>query len=123
MYPSVSFEVLVNGGKSKSFKPSKGLRQGDLLSPYLFILGQENLSRMLDHELNLKNVSGIQTSIRGPAITRVMYANDIVLFSKATRRDAATLMKTLDKYCKWSGQAINMGKSGVYFSKHTQGQT
>ena len=52
-----------------------------------------------------------------------MYANDIVLFSKATRRDAATLMKTLDKYCKWSGQAINMGKSRVYFSKHTQGQT
>ena len=114
---SVSFEVLVNGGKSESFKPSRGLRQGDLLPPYLFILGQEILSRLLDHELSLKNVSGIKTSIRGPTISHVMYADDIVLFSKATRRDAATLMKTLDKYCKWSGQAINMGKSGVYFSK------
>lgn len=120
---SVSFEVLVNRGKSESFKPSRGLRQGDPLSPYLFILVQEILLRLLDHELNLKNVYGIKTSISGPTITHVMYAYDIVLFSKASRRDAANLMKTLGKYCKWLGQAINMSKSGVYFSKHTQGQT
>lgn len=116
---SVSSEVLVNGGKSDQFKPSKGLRQGDPLSPYLFILGQEVLSRLLDKELNSGNLSGVKASTKGPALTHVMYTGDIVLFSKATRHDAEILASCLDKYCDWSGQSINKNKSGICFSKHT----
>ena len=115
---SVSFEVVVNGGKSAGFKPSRGLRQGDPLSPYLFILGQEMLSRLKEHNLRLKNVASIKTSISGPTISHVMYADDIV-FSKASRKDVESLVKILEKYCRWSGQAINRRKSGVFFSKHT----
>ena len=101
------------------FKPSKGLRQGDPLSPYLFILGQEVLSRMLDKELRDGNISGVKPSIRGPTITHVMYANDIVLFSKATKNDAKRLANCLEKYCTLLGKIINRGKSGILFSKHT----
>lgn len=120
---SVSFEILVNGGKTKCFKPSRGLRQGDPLSSYLFILGQKILSRLIDHELKLKNFNDIKTSINGPTITHVMHADDIFMFPKASRRDIACLVRNLDKYCKWSRQSINMKKSGVFFSKHTQSQT
>ena len=120
---SVSFEVVVIGGKSECFKPGRGLRQGDPLSPYLFILGQEVLSRLIENELRLKNVAGIKTNISGPTISHVMYADDVVLFSKASRKDAESLVRTLEKYCRWSGQAINRSKSGVFFSKHTQSQT
>nr|POF21454.1 putative ribonuclease h protein [Quercus suber] len=48
-----------------------------------------------------------------------MYADDIVLFSKAIRHDARTLSNCLEKYCDWSGQSINRAKSGIFFSKHT----
>ena len=115
---SVSFEVLVNGGKSNQFKPSRGLGQEDPLSSYLFFLGQDILSRMLDKELSVGNISGAKTSSRGLALMHVIYMDNIVLFSKATRKDAERLALCLEKYCKWSGQAINRGKSSIFFSKH-----
>ena len=121
---SVTFKILVNGGKTDKFKPSRGLRQGDPLSPYLFILGQEILSRMLDHELRQSNIKGIKTSKSGPTITHVMYADDIVLFSKNTKKDAEAISEILEKYNLWSGQLVNRRKSGIFFfSKHTQRAT
>lgn len=114
---SVSFEVLVNGGKSNQFKPRRGLRQGDPLLPYLFILGQEVLSRMLDKELKEGNISNAKP--RGHALTHVMYADDIFLFFKATRNDAKKLADCLEKYCTWSRQSVNRVKSGIFFSKYT----
>nr|POF02849.1 hypothetical protein CFP56_10907 [Quercus suber] len=74
---------------------------------------------MLDKELRDGNISGAKPSIRGLAITHVMYADDIVLFSKATKNDAKRLADCLEKYCTWSGQSINRGKFGIFFSKHT----
>lgn len=110
---------MVNGGRLENFTPSRGLRQGDPLSPYLFILGQEVLSRLLDRELRTKNISGIKASSHGPAITHVIYADDIILFSKATSKDAHNINAMLEKYCFWSRQSINKSKSRVFFSKHT----
>jgi hypothetical protein len=82
---SVSYALLINGGKTKSFIPSRGLRQGDPLSPYLFILSQDILSRIIENQFNGGGLSGVKASIGSPAITHVMYADDIVMFSKATR--------------------------------------
>ena len=120
---SVSFKVLVNKGKTKSFKPSRVLRQGDHLSPYLFILGQEVLSRLVDYEIRSNNICGIKTSISGPTITHVMYADNIVLFTKATRGDASNLVQVLNKYCSSSRQAIKKNKSRVFFSKYNKSPT
>lgn len=90
---SMHFVVMVNGRKTEQFKSSRGLWQGDPLSPYLFILGKEVLSRMIDQEPTIK---GVKASISGPAITYVTYADDIILFSKATRRDAAKINECLE---------------------------
>ena len=120
---TISFEVIINGGKSDQFKPNKGVRQGDPLSSYLFILAQEVLSRLLDWEFHLKKINGVKASLNGPAITHVMYTNDVVLLFKATRMEAKAISECLDMYYKWSGQCINRRKSGIYSSKHTPRQT
>jgi hypothetical protein len=83
---SVSFKLLINGGLTDSFNPSRGLRQGDPLSPYLFILCQETLSRLIEKQLSERRINGVKASIGGPAITHVMYADDIILFSKTNKK-------------------------------------
>ena len=113
---TVSFEVLINGGKPDQFKLGRGVRQGDPLSPYLFILAQKVLSRLLDWEFHFKKISGVKANLNGPAITHVMYADDMVLFSKATRMEAKAINECLDMYCKWLGQYINKSNSSTYFS-------
>ena len=117
---SMSFEVLINGGKSENFKPERGMRQGDPLSPYIFILGQKILSRLLEKEFRHHNIIGVKASVGGPAITHVIYADDVVLFSKACRKEAATINQCLETYCSCLGQTLNRSKSGVFFSNHCQ---
>ena len=117
---SVSHTILVNVGKTDQIFPSRGVRQGDPLSPYLFIMCQDVLSRMLDREILAGRLSGVKASRTNPAVTHIMYADDIVVFSKANSREATILTEWLEKYCSWSGQLINRNKSGVFFSKHTK---
>lgn len=74
---SVSFEILINEGKFEQFKPSRGLHQGDPLSSYLFILGQEVLSRMLENEFQQNNITRVKASLNGPTVTHVMYAEPL----------------------------------------------
>ena len=115
---TVSFSILVNGGKSKHFKPTSGLRQGDPLSPFLFIICQEILSRTIEKEFLNDGLHGVQMNLAGPAFTYVMYADDIMLFAKANSSGVKTLDKCIDRSCSWSGQCINKDKSGIIFSKH-----
>lgn len=62
-----------------------------------------------------KNINDIKTSRSGPTVTNVMYADDIILFSKATKKDARNISLILEKYTLWSGQLINKNKFGVLF--------
>ena len=113
----VSFSILINGGKTKSFIPSRGLRQGDPLSPYLFILSQEVLSRLIERSFASGAIHGVKMNTNGPAFTHVMYADDLMLFAKATTREVQVLDECLEKYCEWFVQLINREKSSLIFSK------
>ena len=111
---SVSFEVLVNRGKSALFRPSRG--PSVFLSIHHWARG---FLKATQKEFADRNIDGVKASIRAPPITHVMYAYDIVLFSKATTSNAATITNCINKYCDWSGQNLNTSKYGVFFSKHT----
>ena len=106
---TVSFSVLINGGQSKHFCPSRSLRQ--------FILYQEILARIIDKEHAAGNIKRVKMDVGGPNFTNVMFADDIMLFSKVNVTDVFVLNSCLDKYCSWSGQLINRTKSGIIFFK------
>lgn len=113
----VEFSLLLNGGQCPSFSHSRGLRQGDPISPYLFILGSEVLLRLINREIDLKRLSSVKVSNTAPPISKLCYADDIILFCKAKSYELATLKVCLEKYCSWSGQSINIEKSSCFPSK------
>jgi len=116
---SSSFSILLNGSPFGNFTPTRGLRQGDPLSPFLFILGTEVLSRLFHHQESIGLLKGICTTKSCPPINHLLFADDLIIFAKATYSEATVLSYCLNKYCSWSGQKINNGKSSILFSKNT----
>ena len=114
---SVSYPVLFNGGKLEEFKPSRGLRQGDPISPYLFLLAAEGLSCILKGRNIIDDVAGIKVAPTAPCINHLPFADDSILFVKANEVGAQQIKDSLDIYCQASGQRINMDKSSIFFGK------
>jgi hypothetical protein len=83
---TVQFTLLLNGGICANFSPSRELRQGDPLSPYLFILGSEVLLRLIDKEVNQGKIKGVKIGVSAPPITKLSYADDLILFCRALGR-------------------------------------
>lgn len=77
---TVTYTLLLNGHKVNSFAAQRGVRQGDPLSPYLFILGANVLSAMLHKAEKDHLLQGICFARRGPKINHLMYDDDVVLF-------------------------------------------
>lgn len=79
---TTSFSILINGGKCGRMKP-RGIRQGDPLSPYLFILASEGLSRLLKYVEAEGIIQGLKIAKKVSSITHLMYADEAILFCKA----------------------------------------
>jgi hypothetical protein len=109
---------MIDGAPFGKFLSSRGLRQGDPLSPFLFILGSEILLRIILRAENRGLLHGIKMSRLCPAISHLFFVDDVMIFSRASVREAEVLINCLDTYSSWSGQHINMAKSTVFFSKN-----
>lgn len=117
---TVQYSILINGGITSSVTPGRGRRQKDPLSPYLFILCSEFLSRMLAIEESKGELYGIKVCRNAQTISHLLYADDMVIMCKVSRQDASVVQRCLDKYCAGLGQAINSKKSSIFFSKNTR---
>jgi hypothetical protein len=120
---SSSFSILINGNPFGLFYPKRGLRQGDSLSPFLFILGSEVLSCLLFREEAYGNLKGLKIARNTLAIHHPLFADDLLIFGKATLKEATSIQSFLKKYYFWSDQSINNGKSSIRFSSNTHPST
>lgn len=115
---SVAFSVRVNGNLSRPFRPTRGIRQGDPISPYLFLLCSEGLSCLLKEVGPLHLSRGVRVGVHAPWISHLLFADDCIVFSEASRRGAERLHHVLEIYSRGSGQLVNKDKSAVFFSSN-----
>lgn len=98
----------------RTIQPERGIRQGGLISSYIFIICVEYLGRYFIFMTNTpKTGSDIKVSENDPTIPYLMFSNDCLLFCKGNRKAARHIV--LDNYCKVSGQLVNFHKSLVQF--------
>ncbi|KAL7214682.1 hypothetical protein ACSBR1_026965 [Camellia fascicularis] len=113
---TVQSAILWNGEVLEDFALGKGLRQGDPLSPYLFVLCMERLSNMICHKAAFKTWNGISLSRGGLCITHLFFADDLLLFASENPTSYETIMETLNEFSDISGLQINTHKFKMFVS-------
>ena len=111
-----SISILFNGGTLEPFLPFRGIRQGDPLSPYLFILCMEVLGALIEDKCKEKLWNPIKSSQGFLAFLHLFFVDDLMLFVKVDRKNCTVIRDVLDSFCVISSQKINEEKSWVYFS-------
>lgn len=92
---TVQYEILINGVKATKFHPGRGLRQGDPLSPFLFIYCSNVLMRLFLKEESKGNIYRIKISHRVPAISHLMYADDLLITGRANVIEVKSINRIL----------------------------
>ena len=113
---TTSFSVMVNGSPTGFFRSSRGMRQGDPLSPYLFVIGMEVLSGLLKRAVEGNFISGYKVGDRDGGelvISHLLYADDTIIFCEANSEQLMCLRWTLMWFEAFSCLKINLNKSVI----------
>ncbi|VFQ76030.1 unnamed protein product [Cuscuta campestris] len=107
------FSILINGSPHGFFRMMRGVKQGDPLSPLLFIIGNEGLSRLIKAKIQEGFLKTISTGRNRPP-SHLAYADDIIFFLNGHFRNLLRFKGLLDCFLKASGHLINLNKSHFY---------
>lgn len=108
--------VLVNGRGSGFISPTRGLRQGCPVSPYIFILAMEFLSRLFRFHQQKGDITGLKIARTAPCLTHSMYADDLIIMGTARIQEVRKIKNLLTEFETYSGLGINPDKSTIWFS-------
>uniref|UniRef100_A0A803PA04 Reverse transcriptase domain-containing protein n=1 Tax=Cannabis sativa TaxID=3483 RepID=A0A803PA04_CANSA len=99
--------------------PTRGIRQGDPLSPYLFILCAEGFSALLRKYERRGWLHGCKVANGAPRVSHMLFADNSYLYCKATENEAQRIEEVLLKFELATGQKVNFSKSSIFFSVNT----
>lgn len=107
------FSIAINGESCGYFKGTRGLRQGDPLSPYLFVLALEVLSQLLIGKYTDGSI-GFHPQTEDLQLTHLAFADDLMIFSDGTVNSIKCIADTLEDFALWSGLRMNKSKTELY---------
>ena len=112
---TASYSILINEEPRGLVKPTCGIKQGDPLSPYLFLLCAEGLSVMLRKAEATRSFKGVVSCQHGVTISHLLFVDDRLLFYQATVQECQVLLNILSQYESAFKQAINRQKTSFFF--------
>jgi hypothetical protein len=116
----VTYKFKVNGELTEEIVPTRGLRQGDSLSAYLFLICAEAFSCLLKTAEAREQIRGARVCPETLSINHLLFADDSLLLYKLDSQSTSHLRNILDLYEECSGQIINKDKSSIMFSPNTR---
>ncbi|GJX41196.1 RNA-directed DNA polymerase, eukaryota [Tanacetum coccineum] len=111
---SATSSVLVNGSPTKEFALERGIRQGDPLSPFLFLIVAESLNVAMQEVVQGGLFDGVKVGSDGIEVSHLQYADDTIFVGDWNRRNIISLMKLLKCFQMASGLKVNLNKSTLF---------
>ncbi|XP_026384103.1 uncharacterized protein LOC113279643 [Papaver somniferum] len=106
-----NISILINGSPSSTFSPTRGIRQGDPLSPYLFLFVTKAFSRILQLNVDSRCLSGIRINHHCPSINHMFFTDDCLLFFEADSTQMKHLQHLLHIFGQASGQVFKLAET------------
>ncbi|XP_072076475.1 uncharacterized protein [Arachis hypogaea] len=120
---STEYQILWNRGKTEKFTPTRDIRQGDPISPYLFVIAMNKLSMLIEDGVEEGNWKPMKAGREGPIISHLLFADDLLLFAEVSENQIRRILRMLQIFSKASGLIISKEKTSILFSKNVEMDT
>lgn len=114
MMTTPNFSILLNGVPTTTFSATRGIKQGDPISPFIFILAAEGLGRYFKKEMRERRIKGLRLWGNDLPITHQQFVDDIMLFCEVSIREVRNVKRTLKLFMEASGMEVNKDKSCTF---------